>query len=220
MGAAKRLITVLLAEAHAILREGYRRSLQREGDIVVIAEASNGKDAIGLARRLSPHVVAMNVTLPGISGIEAMKMMLSQRAFDSRVLIFSRYEDVIFAHHALQAGATGYVTISDAATVLVEAVQSVAQGRRYVEASMRQDLALRNAALDMPPSDRLSAREFEVMRRRLRGRSVSDIGKSLQLNPQAVMNYCAAVKRKLNAESALPLLRLADQLGLNLQRLK
>ena len=104
----------------------------------------------------------MDITLPGTSGIEAMRRMVAYKS-DTRVLIFSMHEDAIFAKRALQAGAFGYVTKASAPNVLVEAVHSVASGRKFLSADIARKLALRDFAVDSTAADRLSAREFEVL---------------------------------------------------------
>jgi DNA-binding NarL/FixJ family response regulator len=156
----------------------------------------------------------MDITLPGTSGIEAMRRMLVYNA-DARVLIFSMHEDAIFARRALQAGAFGYVTKASAPNVLVEAIHSVASGKKYLSPEIAQKLALRDFSLDQ--ADGLSAREFEVLRLLANGRSVKEIAESLGLNPKTVANHQSAIKQKLGADTAIQLLRKANQLGLEPQ---
>lgn len=207
-------VTVLLVDDHAVVREGYRRLLERRGDIVVVGEAANAEDAHKLFSELSPQVVVMDIAMPGVSGIEAMRRMLTQQP-DTRVLIFSMYEDSIFAHRALQAGACGYVTKASAPNVLVEAVHVVARGKRYISADVAQALALRNVTADAGAADGLSAREFEILRMLVQGHSVRDIALSLGLNPKTVANHQSAIKQKLGADTAVQLLRIAGTLGLH-----
>src|ERR1700761_1057073 len=134
-------VTVLLVDDHAVVREGYRRLLERHGDISVIGEASDAAGAHSLFCAREPEIVVMDITLPGTSGIEAMRRMLMHKP-DARVLMFSMHEDTIFAKRALQAGAFGYVTKASAPTVLVEAIHSVAAGKKYLSAETAQKLAL------------------------------------------------------------------------------
>jgi DNA-binding NarL/FixJ family response regulator len=213
-GATAGKVTVLLVDDHAVVREGYRRLLERRGDIAVLGEAADAETAQDLFTRLSPQVVVMDIALPGVSGIEAMRRMLAQRP-DTRVLIFSMYEDAIFANRALQAGACGYVTKASAPNVLVEAVHVVARGKKYISADIAQQLALRNVAADAGAADGLSAREFEVLRLLVQGQSVRDIAQTLGLNPKTVANHQSAIKQKLGADSAVQLLRIAGSLGLS-----
>ena len=210
-------VTVLLVDDHAVVREGYRRLLERRGDIVVVGEAGNAEDAHKLFTELSPQVVVMDIAMPGVSGIEAMRRMLTQQP-DTRVLIFSMYEDSIFAHRALQAGACGYVTKASAPNVLVEAVHVVARGKKYISADIAQALALRNVTADAGAADGLSAREFEILRMLVHGQSVRDIAQTLGLNPKTVANHQSAIKQKLGADTAVQLLRIAGNLGIDVDK--
>lgn len=207
-------ITVLLVDDHAVVREGYRRLLERRGDIVVIGEAANAAEAHELFCSLAPQVVVMDIALPGVSGIEAMRRMLAREP-GTRVLIFSMYEDAIFANRALQAGACGYVTKASAPNVLVEAVHVIARGKRYISADIAQELALRNVAASTSATDGLSAREFEVLRLLVQGRSVREIAQTLGLTPKTVANHQSAIKQKLGADTAVQLVRIASRLGLD-----
>lgn len=206
-------VTVLLVDDHAVVREGYRRLLERHGDIVVVGEAADAAEAHELFCRLAPQIVVMDITLPGLSGIEAMRRMLDHVP-GTRVLVFSMHEDVIFARRALQAGAFGYVTKASAPGVLVEAVHTVASGKKYLSAAVAQSLALRADALDGAASTGLSAREFEVLRQLVRGHSIKDIAISMGINPKTVSNHQSVIRQKLGAESAVQLLSIARQMGL------
>lgn len=206
-------VTVLLVDDHAVVREGYRRLLERGGNIEVIGEADAADAALERFRELSPQVVVMDIALPGVSGVEVMRRMLAAKPA-TRVLMFSMYEDAIFANRALQAGACGYVTKASAPNVLVEAVLTVARGKPYLSAEIAQALAQRNAIAAAAPADALSAREFEVLRLVVQGHSISDIAKTLGLMPKTVSNHQSAIKQKLGAESAVQLVRIASRLGL------
>lgn len=208
-------VTVLLVDDHAVVREGYRRLLERHGDIAVIGEAADAATAHALFCRLNPQIVVMDITLPGTSGIEAMRRMLTDKP-GTRVLIFSMHEDAIFAKRALQAGAFGYVTKASAPTVLVEAVHSVAGGRKYLSAEIAHKLALRDFAADESAADGLSAREFEVLRQLAQGKSVREIAQAMGLNPKTISNHQSAIKQKLGADTAIQLFKKAAQMGLEL----
>jgi two-component system, NarL family, invasion response regulator UvrY len=206
-------VTVLLVDDHAVVREGYRQLLERHGDIVVVGEAADASEAQALFGRLSPQIVVMDITLPGLSGLEAMRRMLDH-APETRVLIFSMHEDVIFAKRALQAGAFGYVTKASAPSVLVEAVHTVASGKKYLSAAVAQALALRADTLDEGATNGLSAREFEVLRQLVKGQSIKDIALSMGINPKTVSNHQSVIRQKLGADSAVQLLSIAKKLGL------
>jgi len=207
-------ITVLLVDDYAVVREGYRRLLERQGDIVVIGEAATAADAQASFIALDPAIVVMDITLPGPSGIEAMRQLLAHRP-GARVLVFSMHEEAIFARRALQGGAFGYLTKASAPDVLVEAVRTVAQGRKYLSADVARKLALREADLAQDAADRLSMREFEVLRLLAQGRSVKQIADSLGLNMKTVANHQSSIKQKLGADTALQLLIKANQLGMD-----
>lgn len=206
-------VTVLLVDDHAVVREGYRRLLERHGDIVVIGEAGDAADAQAQFRRLAPQIVVMDITLPGISGIETMRRML-EHAAGTRVLIFSMHEDVIFAQRALQAGASGYVTKASAPGVLVAAVHTVAAGRRYLSPDVAQSLALRAAPQEDSARHGLSPRERDVLRLLVRGRSIRQIAQAMDISPKTVSNHQSAIKQKLGTDTAVQLLRAAANLGL------
>jgi DNA-binding NarL/FixJ family response regulator len=205
-------VTVLLVDDHAVVREGYRRLLERHGDIVVIGEAPDAAQAQALCCRLSPQIVVMDITLPDLGGIQTMRRLLDREPA-TRVLIFSMHEDAIFAQHALQAGAYGYVTKASAPEVLVEAVHTIAGGRRYLSPDVARTLALRAAPVQEGTQHGLSPRELEVLRLLVQGQSVRQIAAAMGLNPKTVSNHQSAIKLKLGADTAVQLLKAARSLG-------
>jgi DNA-binding NarL/FixJ family response regulator len=207
----KNQASVLLVDDHAVVREGYRRLLERHRDIAVIGEAVDAATAHSLFCCLDPQIVVMDITMPGTSGIEAMQRMLAYRP-DARVLIFSMHEDAIFARRALQAGAFGYVTKASAPHVLVDAVRSVAAGKKYLSPEVAQKLALHEFSRDQ--EEGLSAREFEVLRLLADGHSIKEIAESMGLNPKTVSNHQTSIKQKLGADTAIQLIKKATQLGI------
>jgi DNA-binding NarL/FixJ family response regulator len=206
-------VTVLLVDDHAVVREGYRRLLERHGDIVVIGEAADGAEAHMLFCRLAPQIVVMDITLPGSSGIEVMRRMLAQAA-GTRVLIFSMHEDVIFVQRALQAGAFGYVTKASAPVVLVEAVHTVAGGKRYLSPDVAQSMALRGAPGNEAARHGLSPRELEVLRLLAQGQSVREIAATMGIHPKTVSNHQSLIRQKLGVDTPIQLLKMARALGL------
>jgi two-component system invasion response regulator UvrY len=207
-------VSVLLVDDHAVVREGYRKLLERQGGIAVIAEAGDAATAHSLFCRLEPRIVVMDISLPGTSGIEAMRCMLGHNP-GARVLIFSMHEDTIFARRALQAGSYGYVTKASAPTVLVDAIHTVAAGKKYLSPEMAQKLALQGSNTN--PADSLSSREFEVLHMLAQGHSVKEIAESMGLSTKTVANQQSAIKQKLGADTAIELLKKANQLGLEPQ---
>ncbi len=205
-------LRVLLVDDHAVVREGYRRLLERHADILVVGEAADAEAALARYAALEPGIVVMDITLPGESGIEALRRLLAH-APQARVLMFSMHEDVIFARRALEAGAFGYVTKASAPDVLVAAIRAIAAGRKYLSAEMAQSLAFDSMAADH--AEALSARELAVLRQLARGRTVREIATLLELSPKTVANHQSALKQKLKVETAIQLLRKAAELGLD-----
>jgi len=207
-------VSVLLVDDHAIVREGYRRLLARQPTISVAGEAGSGAEAYALFVRLRPDIVIMDITLPGASGIEVMRRMLRQHP-QTRVLIFSMHDDVIFARRALQAGAKGFISKSSAPNQLVEAVLKIASGEGFVSPAVAQKMALHQAVSDASSIEGLTAREFEVLQALARGKSIKAIASTLGLTPKTVANHQSVIKQKLQAETTFQLLKVAEQLGLS-----
>jgi two-component system, NarL family, invasion response regulator UvrY len=211
-GGNDRHLTVLLVDDHAVVREGYRRLLERRRDMVVIGEAADAVEAYRLFCKLAPQLVVMDITLPGVSGIEATRRMLAHRP-DARVLILSMHEDAIFAGRALQAGASGYVTKASAPDILVEASRRVAEGEMYLSATVAHSLAQFDPKTNAPASNALSAREFEVLRLLVQGQSIGDIAHSTGSSSKTIYRHRSMIRQKLGADSAIELLAIADDLG-------
>jgi len=206
-------VRVVLVDDHAVVREGYRRLLERTEDISVIAEAASGEEAYRIVCDLQPDVTAMDINLPGIGGIEATRR-LTARLPDAKILMFSMHEDTIFSSRALQAGARGYVTKSAAPEVLVEAVRLVAQGKLYISHEMAQELAIQMLPGRDNPIDALSAREFEVFRLLVAGHSLQEISRILCLSYKTVANYQSNIKHKLDVSNTAQVVRIALSHGL------
>jgi len=206
----KNRISVLLVDDHAVVREGYRRLLERHGDIAVVGEAGDAAMAHTLFTSLSPALVVMDISLPGTSGLEALRRMIAYEPA-ARVLMFSMHEDAVFARQALQIGAYGYVTKASAPTVLVEAVLSIARGKKYLSPEIAQKMALLEGT---PATHGLTQRECDVLRLVVQGRSIQEIADALGLNSKTVANHQSALKQKLAAETTFELQRRASELGI------
>jgi DNA-binding NarL/FixJ family response regulator len=207
------MVRVLLVDDHAVVREGYRRLLERTPEIEVVAEAATGEDAYRVFCDINPDVVVMDINLPGMSGIEAARRMLAREP-DARILVFSMHEDALFGSRALQAGARGYVTKASAPEVLVEAVKAVSAGRLYISHDMAQELALQTVPGQDLPLNALSPREFEVFRLLAEGKSVGDIARILSLSQKTVANYQSLIKQKLDADTSAQMVWIALKRGL------
>jgi two-component system, NarL family, invasion response regulator UvrY len=208
------LITVLLVDDHAVVREGYRRLLERDAAIQVIGEASNSVEAYERATALEPQVIVMDIALPGVSGIEAMRRILARRPHQC-VLMFSMYDDAIFPARALEAGARGYVSKASAPEVLVDAISAVARGERYLSPDVEKLITQHTSTEAKALVNTLTAREFEVLRLLAQGETVKHIGEKLGLSEKTVANHQSAIREKLGARNGVQLARVAAELGLS-----
>lgn len=206
-------LRVVLADDHAVVREGYRRLLERTEDIAVVAEAASGEEAYRVICELRPDVAVLDISLPGLGGIEVVRRVAA-RAPEQKILMFSMHEDTVFSSRALQAGARGYVTKSAAPEVLVEAVRLVAAGKLYISNEMAQELALQMLPGREKPIDALSAREFEVFRLLVAGHSLQEISRILCLSYKTVANYQSNIKQKLDVSNTAQVVRVALHHGL------
>lgn len=207
------VLRVVLVDDHAVVREGYRRLLERTKDILVIAEIASGEEAYRVVCDLQPDVTVMDINLPGLGGIEAVRRIVA-RLPEAKILMFSMHEDTVFSSRALQAGARGYVTKSAAPEVLVEAVRLVAAGKLYISHEMAQELAVQMLPGRDNPIDALSAREFEVFRLLVAGHSLQEISRILCLSYKTVANYQSNMKHKLDVSNTAQVVRIALSHGL------
>lgn len=206
-------VRVVLIDDHAVVREGYRRLLERTEDIEVIAEAGTGEEAYRLICELKPDVAVLDISLPGIGGIEVVRRVIAREP-NQKILVFSMHEDVMFSSRALQAGARGYVTKSAAPEVLVEAVRLVASGKLYISHEMAQELATQMLPGREKPIDALSAREFEVFRLLVAGHSLQEISRILCLSYKTVANYQSNIRQKLDVSNTAQVVHIALNHGL------
>ena len=198
---------ILLVDDHAIVREGYRRLLEDEPGIHVVGEANNAAQACEQARSLGPDVVVMDIALPGVSGIEATRRMLKDQRH-LRVLMFSMYDDAIYARRALEAGALGYLSKASAPEVLVQAIYAVSRGERYVSTDVAANMAQSAAQPGKSEIESLTSREFEVLRLLVRGETVRRISEKLVLSEKTVANHQSAIREKLGARNSAQLARV------------
>lgn len=207
------MIRLMLVDDHAVVREGYRRLLERRGDLVIVAEASDAAEALQGFREQSPDVVVVDLALPDMGGVELIQRLLQRDAL-ARVLAFSMHRDPIYARQALRAGALGYVTKSSAPEVLVQAVYRVARRERTLSPDIAPDMALQLLDGDVHPAQLLTLREFEILRLLLAGKGAEDIAAILHISPKTVQNSHYQIKAKLGVRSDIELVRQAMKWGL------
>jgi two-component system invasion response regulator UvrY len=206
------VIRVLLADDHEVIRSGIRRLFELEVDIDVIGEAESGEQAYELYNKLSPDVLLMDMSMPGIGGLEALKRILA-RDSKAKVVIFSMHENPTFATQALTNGATAYIVKSDRPQEIANAVRLAAGGKGHLSTVMANKIALQSMTNFNNPADNLTAREFEVFRLIAEGKSHESIGKTLNIGQKTVSNYQTILKQKLGIETAVEFVRLAMRCG-------
>ncbi|HVC31530.1 MAG TPA: response regulator transcription factor [Steroidobacteraceae bacterium] len=208
------MIRILLVDDHAVVRTGFRLLLQARPDVAVVGEAESGEAACQRYVELSPDVVVMDIAMPGMGGIEALRRI---RAHDpqARVLALSAHDDPLHARRALREGALGFLSKRSAPEALLEAVADVGMGRRYIDPRVAQTLALEDiAGTESSPFKRLSEREFEVFVRLARGASVQRIADDLRLSASTVGTHLYNIKQKLGVSNQSELTLLAIRYGL------
>jgi len=201
-------ITILLVDDHAIVREGYRSLLAKQPGLKVVAEAVDGIQAYQRFKEYVPDVVIMDLSLPGQGGLEAIAR-IRQRCADAKILVFSMHQNPTFARKATRAGALGYVTKSSSPDVLLRAIREVYAGRHSLSADIAQAFALEQLEGERITLNKLTVREFEILRQLAEARSTEDIARSLNLSPKTVSNCHYLIKRKLGVATDIELTRLA-----------
>jgi two-component system invasion response regulator UvrY len=210
---SKPSIKVMLVDDHAVVRMGFRLLLEGSQDIEVIAEAESGEDAVRRFQELAPDVLVMDISMPGIGGLEAIDRILAKKA-QQRILVLSAHEDVMHAKRVLKAGATGYLTKRSAADVLMEAVRSVHKGITFLEPMIAQELALEQVSGSKNPIDALSEKEFKVFIALAKGQSVQEIAVVMSLSPRTIGTHLYNIKQKLNASNSAELAIIGIRSGL------
>ncbi len=207
-------IQVLLVDDHAVVRAGFKLLLSSSANIAVIAEATRGEQAILLYSQLQPDIVVMDLSMPGIGGLETIRR-LCQRDAQARILVFSVHDQQVFVQRALQAGARGYISKNTAPHILTEAIESLFKGEIYVESGLSKDSMLQQGECDYRRLiDDLSVREFDVFRLLAMGLTSHGIADELSLGYKTVANYATRIKKKLRASSVAELARIAMSLGI------
>ena len=206
------MVRVMLVDDHALVRMGFSMLLA-DAQVEVVAEASSGEQACQDYARVQPDVVVMDLSMPGMGGLEALRRLLAQDP-KARVLVLSAHEDTAHPRRALRAGALGYLTKRSAPDALIAAVSALARGQRYVDALTAQALALAQIDGESSPADTLSEREFSVFLQLARGLSVARIAENLKLSPSTVGTHLYHVKQKLGAGNQSELTLVALRWGL------
>jgi len=206
------MIRVMLVDDHALVRMGFRMLLA-DARVEVVAEFDDGEQACAEYARIKPDVVVMDLSMPGMGGLEAVRRLLAQDP-KARILALSAHEDTAHPQRVLRAGALGYLTKRSAPDALIAAVSAVAAHQAYVDSQTAQRLAMAQVKGDTNPADSLSEREFSVFIQLARGQSVNQIADNLKLSPSTVGTHLYHVKQKLGASNQSELTLVALQWGL------
>lgn len=208
----ERPITILLVDDHPVVRSGYRRLFEQAGGIEVLAEANDGEEGYVAYARYQPAVVVMDISMPGLGGLEAARRIL-MRDPKARILVFSVHENDVMRRRAREMGAFGYVTKRAGAQMMVEAVRTVARGEPFfcgIHAGIQGHPGTPPAAKSSDsPFAGLTPKEFEVFRHLAEGRAVAEIASILHASPKTVGVHQTRIMNKLGIANMAQLARLA-----------
>ncbi|MEY3171375.1 response regulator transcription factor [Candidatus Methylopumilus rimovensis] len=206
-------IKILLVDDHAVVRMGFKMLIEAEADIKVIGEAESGEVAVKLFQELKPDIIVMDITMPGIGGLEAIDRIMAKDK-NTKILVLSAHEDSVHPKRVLNAGAMGYLTKRSAAEELIKAIKSIYQGKRYLEPNIAQQMAITQLSGETNPVEILSDREFEVFMALAKGKSTNEIADTLCLSPRTVGTHLYNIKQKLNANNSAEIALIAIRCGL------
>lgn len=207
-------LRILVADDHAIMRQGLRALLETAGDLEVVAEARTGREALARALELAPDVVIMDVSMPDLNGLDAASR-LREKCPNTRVVMLSMHADAEYVYRAFAAGADGYLLKESAVDEIITAVRAAHAGRRYVGAGIDIDGALHDVMRKaVSPLESLSAREREVLQLVVEGHTSAAIARMVHLSSKTVDTYRSRVMRKVGAKDLSALIKFAIQHGL------
>ena len=208
------MIKVMVVDDHELVRTGITRILNDAPGIFVVGEAASGEEALEVVRKKAPDVLLMDVSMPGIGGLEATRKLV-QSDPSLKVIVVSVHADEPYPSRMLQAGATGYLTKGCAVDEIVAAIKAVSMGERYIGADIAQKLALKmTPGGEISPFDILSPREMQVMLMLTQGQRLQVISDKLCLSPKTVSTYRHRLYEKLSVDSDVELARLAMNYGI------
>jgi two-component system invasion response regulator UvrY len=202
---------ILLIEDHPVVREGCRRLLEGRGGFAIL-EAQTGTEGLRLAAERAPAVIVLDLNLPDAGGLDMIGRLLGHNAA-ARILIFSMYEDPIFAARALEAGARGYVSKNDDPEAFVEAVETIARDGTYLSHAVAQKIALMSLKGSDNPMRGLTRRELDLLHLLGKGKSLGEIAGQLGISYRTAANIASNIKGKLNLSTTAELVKLAVDHG-------
>ena len=208
------MIRIVMADDHAIVREGLKRIVASAEDFEVVDEAGDGNEVMRIVRERDFDVLVLDLSMPGRSGMELIKLAKAEKP-KLRILVLSMHQEQQYAVRAIKAGASGYLTKESAPAQLVQAIRKIASGGAYISAEVAEQLAL--GAMpggSTAPHESLSGREFEVFRLLVAGVSVTDIANQLTLSVKTVSTHKANLMQKMGLANQSDLIRYALRHGL------
>jgi DNA-binding NarL/FixJ family response regulator len=208
------MIRIVLADDHAIVREGLKRIVGEAKDFQVVGEAADGTEVMRTVRELDFDVLVLDLSMPGRSGMELIKLVKSEKP-KLKVLVLSMHQETQYAVRAIKSGASGYLTKETAPAQLEQAIRKIAGGGAYISAEVAEQLALgAMPGSETLPHETLSDREFQVFRALVAGDAVSDIAAKLNLSVKTVSTHKANLMQKLGLANQTELVRYALKHGL------
>lgn len=208
------MIRIVIADDHAIVREGLKRIVGSVGDMQLVDEAVDGAEVMQRVREVDFDVLVLDLSMPGRSGMELIRQVKSEKPH-LRILVLSMHQEAQYAVRAIKSGANGYLTKEAATSLLEQAIRKVASGGAYISTQVAEHLALgAMPGADAAPHEALSDREFQVLRLLAAGSSVTDIGNALHLSAKTVSTHKANLMGKLGLKNQTELVRYALRHGL------
>jgi two-component system response regulator NreC len=207
------MIRILLADDHALVRQGFRMILEAQPDMEIVGQAGNGREAVELAEKLKPDVVVMDVAMPELNGTEATRR-LAVSTPRTRVLALSMHKDSVYVREILRAGARGYLLKDSGDTDLVAAVRAIAKGEGYISPAVSDAVLSDYRKHVTDPLDLLTGREREVLQSIAEGKTNKEIATALNLSVYTVEAHRGRIMEKLNLHSTGELVRFALRNGL------
>jgi DNA-binding NarL/FixJ family response regulator len=206
-------VTIVLVDDHTLVRAGVRRLLEQEALFEVIGEAESGETAYQLFCELKPDVLVMDLSMPGMGGLEAIRRIL-MRHERARILVLTMHEDLSFANQALKLGAKGYLIKNTLGDDLVKSIHTVSRGEVFLSDEIAKKIAMQSISGEQDPVHELSAREFEIFRFLAEGLEIDAIASTLNISSKTVSNYQTMIKQKLNINTSVELIRYAIKAGI------
>jgi two-component system invasion response regulator UvrY len=195
------MIKILVADDHAVVREGLKQILSETPDMVVAAEASSGQEVLNKVRENNYDVVLLDISMPGRGGLDVLKQLKDEKP-GLPVLILSIYPEEQYAVRALRAGASGYLTKESASDELIAAIRKISQGRKYVSASLAEKLAFdMEINAEKPTHEMLSDREYQVMCMIAKGKTIKEIAGELSLSVKTISTYRSRILDKMRMKN-------------------